>query len=78
MEFRVKDTGIGFTEQEKDIIFDSFVQANKNISVEFGGLGLGLSIVKEYCQLLNGKLEAYSKPGEETVFKFILPKEESA
>lgn len=52
----VKDTGIGLTEQQMGIIFDPFVQADSSITRKYGGTGLGLTIVKEIIDQMEGKL----------------------
>jgi PAS domain S-box-containing protein len=68
----VKDTGIGFSEEESHRLFKSFeqLQAGKQYS---GGTGLGLAISKEIIDRHNGKIGATSRPGEGSVFYFTLP-----
>ncbi len=72
IKFEIEDTGIGF-KQETFNIFDRFVQADKSISVEFGGLGLGLSIAKHNVELLGGEIFANSELGKGSVFSFNIP-----
>jgi len=73
LEFSVEDTGIGFEQGNTFNIFDRFVQANKEISIEFGGLGLGLSIAKLNSELLGGEIYANSMIGKGSVFGFTIP-----
>jgi len=71
--FHVKDTGIGIPLSEREKIFDRFEQANSKISGKYGGLGLGLAIVRENVELLNGTLGVDSRPGEGSDFWFTIP-----
>jgi signal transduction histidine kinase/ActR/RegA family two-component response regulator len=72
IEFTVKDTGIGIADDEQDKIFDGFSQANKTISSEYGGSGLGLPISKKLIELQGGKLQMSSEFGKGTTFTFYL------
>ncbi len=56
LEFYVKDTGIGIKREKQKIIFERFSQAEKRLSKEYGGLGLGLSIAKENTELMGGTI----------------------
>src|SRR5690606_4485313 len=47
LQFKVMDTGIGIASSHHDTIFESFMQADSEISVRYGGTGLGLSISKK-------------------------------
>lgn len=68
----VKDTGTGIAEEEQSRIFDRFYQA-AGASHESGGIGIGLTIVKEFVQALDGRLELNSHPGEGSSFRVFLP-----
>ncbi|MFN3411986.1 MAG: response regulator, partial [Exilispira sp.] len=70
--FQVKDTGIGISEDKIEHIFDPFVQEDESIKDKFGGTGLGLSIVKEFVELMGGKISVQSRKNEGTVFEVIL------
>jgi PAS domain S-box-containing protein len=74
LEFYVKDTGIGISASQHEIIFQPFCQAESNISNEYGGIGLGLTLTKKYVTLLGGKIWLESTPGEGTIFHFTIPK----
>ena len=71
--FAIEDTGIGISEDKLDTIFESFAQANIDISRRYGGAGLGLAISKGLVLLQGGEIFAKSKSGEGAVFSFYLP-----
>jgi PAS domain S-box-containing protein len=73
--FYVKDTGVGISEDKKEIVFKKFRQADDSTTREYGGTGLGLSIVKGLIDLLKGKLWLESELGKGTTFYFTLPLE---
>jgi PAS domain S-box-containing protein len=71
--FYVKDTGIGIAPDKKEIIFDSFTQANESDTKLYGGTGLGLAITKRIVELLGGNIWVESEPGKGATFYFTLP-----
>lgn len=73
IQFYVKDTGIGLSESETEVIFDRFNQANKSIGQKYGGTGLGLSIVKAYVEKMGGQIWVNSIKKEGSTFKFTIP-----
>ena len=56
IKFSVIDTGIGIPKDKREIIFESFGQADTAINRKFGGTGLGLAISKKIVEQYNGKL----------------------
>ena len=70
----IKDTGSGIPEYILPYIFERFVQVS-DIYKQYhpGGMGLGLSIVKTYVNLLGGNISVKSKVGEGTEFTIVLP-----
>lgn len=71
--FRVSDNGIGITPEQQGRIFESFTQAEKSIKSRYGGTGLGLTISKNFCQLMGGEISVESEPGRGTTFTVRLP-----
>lgn len=71
--FFVSDTGIGIAKEKQTIIFDRFAQAGDEISTNYGGNGLGLSIVKKLAGLMGGDIFVESDPGKGATFSFFLP-----
>lgn len=73
IEFQVHDTGIGIPEDKLDMIFENFKQADIKVTRKYGGTGLGLAIVKELVEIQGGSIKAISHPNKGSVFKVILP-----
>ncbi len=73
LDIYVKDTGAGIKPENQEIIFERFSQEEKALSRNFGGLGLGLSIVKENAELLGGKVSVQSEKGKGSTFHVFIP-----
>ena len=73
IELYVLDTGIGISPQSLNRIFDRFVQEDKELSGNLGGLGLGLAIAKENTIVLGGTISVDSEKGKGTTFTVSLP-----
>jgi len=72
IQFEVKDSGIGMTQDQIDKIFTPFAQADDSITRRFGGTGLGLTITKSIIELMGGQLNVESTPGIGSRFSFEL------
>ena len=72
LEFRVKDTGAGIEEKDKDRLFDSFTQLNRSDTRKHGGTGLGLTISQRLLGMMNSKIEIESELGEGATFFFSI------
>jgi signal transduction histidine kinase len=66
--FEVSDTGIGVSDDIKDIIFDIFTQGDQTLTRSYGGIGMGLAICKKLADILNGKIWFESKENEGSKF----------
>ena len=69
--FKVKDTGIGMTQNVKAHIFDKFYQGDTSHTTE--GNGLGLTMVKKIVELHNGNIDVKSHPNKGTIIAVTLP-----
>lgn len=66
----VRDTGIGFAEEEAQKLFDRFEQLDSSATKNAGGTGLGLAISSELAGLMGGRLTAKGEPGVGATFRF--------
>ncbi len=71
--FGVSDTGIGMTPAQMHKLFQPFAQAEATTSSKYGGTGLGLSVTKALCELMEGSIEVASEPGKGSTFTIKLP-----
>lgn len=73
VQFIVKDTGIGISEDRIKDIFNSFSQEDSSTTRQHGGTGLGLTISKQLIELMGGKIRVKSRVNEGTSFEFSIP-----
>ena len=71
--FKVTDTGIGMNSEIKKNVFDSFNQMRQNHKRQFGGIGLGLTIVRHLVELFEGQINIESQEGKGTEVFIDLP-----
>ncbi|SCN44416.1 Sensor histidine kinase YclK [Bacillus cereus] len=76
VEIRIRDTGIGISEEQKQHIFERFYKADSSRNRTYGGSGLGLAIVKKVLDLHQGKIKVESEEGNGTEFIVCIPKYE--
>jgi len=78
LELKVTDTGVGISEADQLIIFEKFRQGTSAtegnmITRQHSGSGLGLSIVREICKMLEGEISVTSQLGVGSTFTVLLP-----
>jgi len=69
----VRDTGIGIPADKLDAIFDKFTQVDGSMTRNYGGTGLGLTIVRQLMELMGGSVSVDSRLGEGSTFRAVLP-----
>lgn len=70
LEFSVRDTGIGIRKEDMGKLFKSFSQVDGSYTRKYGGIGLGLSISAQLVEMMGGKIEVESMPGQGSRFYF--------
>ena len=75
VEFKVSDTGVGISPAHLPYIFDRFHQIDSSDTRLYGGVGMGLYIVKIFTEMLGGKIQVASVPGRGSTFTVTLPYE---
>ena len=73
MSFTVADSGIGMSAEDQRRLFRPFVQLDSGLSRQYGGSGLGLSLVASLTELHHGKVSVESAPGQGSRFTVSLP-----
>ena len=75
--FRVKDNGVGMTEEFQKKIFDTFTREEKAQIDKIEGTGLGMAITKAIVDTMNGTIEVKSAPGKGSEFHIVLDLEKA-
>lgn len=72
VSFRIADTGIGISDDQRERLFQPFSQADSSITRMYGGTGLGLVICDRLVGAMGGTLSMESTPGVGTIFQFTV------
>ena len=72
--FSIKDTGCGITPEQLTKLFKPFTQADSSTTRKFGGTGLGLTLVKQYSEMLGGNIIVESTLNQGTTFIMRIPR----
>ncbi len=75
VQFKVRDSGRGIAEEKLELIFEPFVQVNKEFTRD-EGVGLGLAISRDLARMMHGELTAESTVGVGSTFTLSLPRRE--
>ncbi len=77
IEISVADTGIGIRPEDRDLIFQEFLQLDADYDRKFTGTGLGLALTRKLVEMHNGRIEVKSDgEGKGTTFTFKIPAED--
>ncbi len=76
--FSIKDTGIGMTPDQLEKVFKAFTQADASTTRKYGGTGLGLTITKQFIEMMGGHISVSSEYGFGTEFTLHLPRQVEA
>ncbi len=68
----VRDTGIGIARDKQEAIFEAFAQVDRSTTRQFGGTGLGLTISKQLCAMMGGRIWVESEAGRGSRFHFTV------
>ncbi len=76
--FEIADSGIGISDDKKELIFKDFYQIDSSTTKKYSGTGLGLSICKNLVNVMKGKIGVLSNPSGGSNFWFSIPLEASS
>lgn len=76
LKISIRDTGIGIPEDNRNLVFETFTQADSSTTRKYGGAGLGLSITKALIEKMGGKIWVESEEGKGSEFIFTLQLEQ--
>jgi signal transduction histidine kinase/CheY-like chemotaxis protein len=72
LSIEVEDTGPGLQQEQIELLFKPFAQADSSMTRKYGGTGLGLSICKRLSEMMGGGISVSSRPGQGCIFRVTL------
>lgn len=72
LQFCIRDTGIGMSEEQQRRLFKPFSQGDERVNRQYGGTGLGLAISRRLAKMLGGDIEVESVEGQYSQFTFSI------
>lgn len=78
LEISVADTGIGMAQEDMARLFKPLVQLDAGLARQYGGVGLGLALVRRLAELHGGTIEVQSESGQGSTFTLHLPLQEDS
>jgi signal transduction histidine kinase len=73
VHLKVRDSGMGISSKNLDLIFHEFTQVDAGVARAQEGTGLGLPLSRQLCELMGGEIRAASKVGVGSTFTVVLP-----
>lgn len=73
LKIRIKDTGVGISNEDKEIIFSRFSRLTPSFNGIYSGAGLGLAIVKQFITDLQGEIQVESEKDKGSCFTCLIP-----
>lgn len=73
VQIDVSDTGVGIEQEEQELVFQRFYRTKNQLTVEAGGTGLGLALVRSLMRLLGGRIWVQSEVDNGSTFSIIVP-----
>jgi PAS domain S-box-containing protein len=73
IQIRVADTGVGMDQRQLAQLFQPFIQAEGTPASTLGGTGVGLALSWRLCQIMGGRIDAASQPGQGSTFTIVIP-----
>jgi signal transduction histidine kinase len=73
VEVAIQDTGIGIPADQHERIFERFYQVDSSLTRHYGGVGIGLAVVKQSIEAHGSRVLVESEPGKGSRFRFTLP-----